>query len=158
MAAEKYQNAAGELNIKSKVINSQIRLKEKKLGELQAKYEEYTNSFFRPETAREFLDSIQATAEESGCFVDTLKFAEPNPLGSSRKPQTAKFVENRVSLTVIGLYPNIVQMINRLQDRTEKVWVDAINLHLKDESQGYLVCDMTITIYVMKNVENESDG
>ena len=45
---------------------------------------------------------------------------------------------------------DIVKFLDSLQNRKEKVWIDMINLRLKDQTTGFLVCDLSLSIYTLK--------
>jgi hypothetical protein len=62
-----------------------------------------------------------------------------------------------VNLTVSGQYRDIVKFLDSLQNRKEKVWIDMINLRLKDQTTGSLACDLSVSIYTLKIKEIMSD-
>jgi hypothetical protein len=62
----------------------------------------------------------------------------------------------QVDLSVIGQYQDIVRLLDSLQNRKQKVWIDTINLHLKDQTTGLLVCDLSLSIYALKVKEVQS--
>jgi hypothetical protein len=59
-------------------------------------------------------------------------------------------------LSVSGQYQDIVKLLDSLQNRKQKVWIDTINLHLKDQTTSLLVCDLSLSIYTLKVKEIQS--
>ena len=49
-------------------------------------------------------------------------------------------------LSVIGQYNNIAELIKRLQDRPQKVWIDTVKVRTIDFGSDQPRCDITITI------------
>lgn len=156
MAAQKYENAADEIEKISKITNAEIQIGRKKLDEISGQFRQKKQEFFGIEDARSFLESIQSKAEKNSLFVDSLKFqpARRITVDDGNSIDIRRF---QVNLTVSGQYQDIVKLLDSLQNRKEKVWIDMINLRLKDQTTGSLVCDLSLSIYTLKIKEIASD-
>jgi len=132
-----------------------VKNKKKELQQLQHKSQLINASLFDGVKAKQFfLSGIQAAAEQTNCIVNSLKFPQDRKRDSASRPSQA--VEaSRMTLSVTGGYRNIVALINKLQDRPERVWIDS--LRIKSTAGSLLRCNMTITIYVMHNKEVPAD-
>ena len=153
LAAERYGNTIEEIEKTTRIINAELQLGQKKLDEISEQFRQKRQEFFEIDDARSFLEGIQARAEKSGCFVDTLRFSPAREV-TVKDNNFIDIQQYQVNLSVIGQYQNIVQLLNSLQNRKQKVWIDTINLHLKDQTTGFLVCDLSLSIYTLKIKEN----
>lgn len=154
-AAQTYEALAGTLDRKNRIIAGYVRTKKKELQQLQHKSRLIDVNLFDGVKARQFFFSgIQAAAEQTNCIVNSLKFPQDRKRDSASRPLQA--VEaSRVTLSVTGGYRNIVALINKLQDRPERVWIDSLGI--KSTAGSLLRCNMTITIYVMPNKGGPAD-
>lgn len=155
-AAQEYEGAADRVEKANKIINAQLQAGRRKFDEISERFRQKRQEFFEIDDARTFLGGVQAEAEKNLCFVDTLKFlpAKQVTTGDSNIIDIRQY---QVNLSVIGQYPDIVKLIESLQNRKEKVWIDTINLCLKDTASGMLVCDLSLSIYTLKVKEIVSD-
>lgn len=153
-AAQTYETLIGTLESKNKIIATYVKTKKKELQQLQHKSQLIDASLFDDVEAKQFFSGIQAAAEQANCIVDSLKFPQDRKRDSTSRPSQA--VEaSRMTLSVTGGYRNIVALINKLQDRPERVWIDS--LRIKSTASGLLRCNMTITVYVMPDKERPAD-
>jgi hypothetical protein len=156
LAAERYVNAANEMEKTKKMIDAELKLKQKKIDELSKNLELVRQDFFTVDDAASFLESIQTKAEKSGCFVDKLSFSPVKQVSAadSNAPDIKKY---QVNLSAIGQYADIVVLLDSLQNRQQKVWIDTLKLHLRDTVSDYLVCDVSLSIYTLKIKENANN-
>jgi hypothetical protein len=130
-----------------------LKLKQKKIGELAGQFDSVKQEFFDVETAKTFLAGIQSQVEKNKCFVDTLKFL-PAKQVITADTNNIDIKEYQVNLGVVGQYADIVMLLDSLQNRQQKVWIDNVKLQLKDPANGYLVCDAVMSFYTLKVTEN----
>jgi Tfp pilus assembly protein PilO len=149
MAAQRYENAADEIEKISKITNAEIQIGREKLDEISGQFQQKKQEFFGVEDARSLLESIQSKAEKNSLFVDSLKF-QPARQITADNGNPIDIRRYQVNLTVSGRYQDIVKFLDSLQNRKEKVWIDMINLRLKDQTTGFLVCDLSLSIYTLK--------
>ena len=62
---------------------------------------------------------------------------------------TSGIVTESAVLSVVGAYRNIAKLMERLQSRTQKVWIDSVQVQTLDYSSDQPKCDITITICVI---------
>jgi len=154
LAAQRYDLVAGTLAKRSQIITSNVAAKEKQLEKLQGKFSHIHTSLFDPLGARKFFSQLQTVSEETGCIMYSLKFLPANPAISAKRLKAGTYITaNRAALSVIGDFGNILALMNKLQDRSEQVRIDAVNIKLIRKNAEQLKFDMTITIYVMQDEE-----
>jgi hypothetical protein len=151
-AAQTYQTLANALEEKNRSIAEYVGARKKELQQLQYKSQLIDAGLFDDVEAKQFFSSIQTAAEQTKCAINSLKFLQDGRQSSTSSSSQSPYVEaSRVTLSVKGGYRNIVALINKLQGRPERVWIDSIRLGLA--SDRLLSCDMTITIYVKHSKE-----
>ncbi|MFA6177126.1 MAG: hypothetical protein WC765_11170 [Phycisphaerae bacterium] len=156
MAAEKYTDAAKAMEKTGRIIESELKLKQKKLDEFAGQFDSAKQAYFDVETAKTFLAGIQSQAEKNKCLVDTLKFSPARQVITA-DTNDIDIKEYQVNLGVVGQYADIVMLLDALQNRKQKVWLDNIKLKLKDPSTGYLECQAVMSLYTLKVTENIND-
>jgi Tfp pilus assembly protein PilO len=153
-AAQQYERATGDRIDKSKMLNRQLRAAKTRLEKLAAEHVLLSDMAFRPDAADEFLSNLAASCEQSGCSVVSLNFA--NGQNQKREDIDQFVVARGVTLAVQGQYDNISRLIEILQARPQKVWVDKLQMEQSPPDPSLIVCRMTITIYI--DVHEESVG
>jgi hypothetical protein len=153
MAAEKYTSAARAMEKTGRMIEAELRLKQKKIDELAGQFDLAKQEFFDVGAAKDFLAGIQSQAKKSKCVIDTLKFL-PAEQVITADTNNIDIKEYKVNLGVVGQYADIVVFLDSLQNRKQKVWIDNVKLQLKDPSKGYLVCDAVMSLYTLQFKEN----
>lgn len=151
MAEQQYQQTIESLETKNKILNSSLKISNKTLENLSGKYEQHKQLFFDANNAKIFLTGIQTAAEKNSCTIQNLRFLSPREF-----PQTAGNIgisQYQTNLNIFGGYGSIIKFLNTLQNRTEQVRVDSINIEMNNEN-GYLECDLLISIYTLKVKEN----
>ena len=156
MAEQKYQQTMNSVENKDKILNTELKISNKKFENLCKKHEQQKQMFFEIDKAKNFLSSIQTTAEKNGCMIENLRFLPSREIvtGSS----DIKINQYQTNLILFGGYGNVVKFLNTIQNRPEKVQVDSINVEMNNE-KGYLECSLAISIYTLKehtdNVKNK---
>jgi len=154
LAAQRYGFVVDDIVKENKAIDNKVNIKKKKLQELQEQHVELQNTLFTPDKAREFFSDLQVISEETGCIVYSLNLLNSKPNTKSGQPkQTAGVVTQSAVLSVVGVYKNIPNLIQRLQARTQKVWIDSVKLRSLDNRSNQARCDITITICAIENEE-----
>jgi hypothetical protein len=149
LAAEKYGITAEEIEKTTKDINNELQISRQKLDKISEQFRQEKQEFFEIDAAQSFLENLQSTVEKKRCFVETLKFlpAKQITVGDGNSVDIQQY---QVHLAVSGRYQDITKLLDSLQNRKQKVWIDTINLHLKDRAADYLLCDMSLSVYVLK--------
>ena len=156
LAAQQYESVMDSVVKKNKTISSRVEVKRKKLQELREQSSQLHSTLFSPDKAGEFFSDLQAISEETGCIVYSVNLMtnkqSPNRDGQLRDSLGLE-TKNAV-LSVVGVYRNITKLIERLQSRTQKVWIDSINLRTLQNNPEQPRCDITITICIITDEED----
>ena len=145
-----YESAMTNLVNKNNLIGSKVKIKRKKLQDLQEKSSQLQSTLFTSDKAREFFSDLQAISEQTGCIVQSLNMIKKNPR-ELQTENTANIITKSASLSVVGLYKDIPRLIKRLQARTQKVWIDSIKVLTVEYNSDRPRCDITITICEIKD-------
>ena len=155
-AAQQYESAMEQVVNKNKTIVNKVKIKKKKLQELNEQSAQLQSTLFTPEQAREFFSDLQAISEQTGCIVYSINLIanKQNPNKDGQLQDTAGIVTKSAVLNVVGVYKNITKLIERLQSRTQKVWIDSVRLRSLDNKSDQARCDITITICALTDKES----
>ena len=126
-------------------IVSNVKIKRKKLQELQEKSAQLQSTLFTSDQAREFFSELQAISKQTGCIVHSLNMIKKNPK-EIQSDNTSGIVTKSALLSVVGLYKDISRLIQRLQARSQKVWIDSIKVLTLEYNSEQPRCDIVITI------------
>lgn len=153
-AAQQYESVLGNVVKKNKVIHNTVKVKKKKLEESREQFARLKSTLFTPNEAKEFLSDLEVTAKETDCAVYSLSFGASKPVLENKQNKDASGISaNRAMLVVIGVYDNIIRLVEKLQMRTQGVWIDSLKMETLDGDFTRLKCDMTITIYTIQDKE-----
>ena len=154
-AAQQYESAMEQVVNTNKTIVNKVKIKKKKLQELNEQSAQLQSTLFTPEQAREFFSDLQAISEQTGCIVYSINLIanKQKPNKDGQLQDTAGIVTKSAVLNVVGVYKNITKLIERLQSRTQKVWIDSVQLRTLDNSSDQARCDITITICALTDKE-----
>ncbi len=153
-AVQRHEIVAGNIAQKSEVISKNVIAKRKELQELQQQFTKLRDTLFTPEQAKEFFSDLQTISEEAGCVVYSLNILTAAPSRERQQSQDASYIVPRsATLTVAGVYEKIIRLMERLQVRTQKVWVDSIKMEIFDYDSAEPKCDITITLYTVEDEE-----
>jgi len=151
-AAQRYELVASKLAKTNRLISNDVKAKKREVKELNERLAKVRTKLFGPAQAEEFFDSIEDVAREMNCRVLSIKFSDS--LSSRKEPAAdSDITVKSVLLNVAGSYKNVAAMINKLQNRTEQVWIDGVKIKSFNEDLGSLKCDMRIAICVMGDKE-----
>lgn len=140
-----YESVMTKLVNKNKIIGNQVKIKTKKLQELQEKSAQFQSTLFTPDKAREFFSDLQTISEQTGCMVHSINMIKNNP-NKKESENSSGIVTKSAVLSVVGLYKDIPRLIQRLQSRSQKVWIDSIKVLTVEYNSDRPRCDITITI------------
>ena len=153
-AAQRYEAAIDNIMKESKVISNKVKMNKKKLQELRQQFAEFQNTLFTPGKATEFFSDLQPISEGAGCVVHSLNFATGGPVLKGEESENALgIVTNSAMLSVVGMYGNVIKLVERIQARTQKVWIDSVKMEALSDNPDQLKCDMTIIIYTIEDKE-----
>ena len=155
LAAQRYEFAMDNVVKKNKTIDNRVEVKKKKLQELLEQSAQLQSTLFTFDQAREFFSDLQAISEQTGCIVYSVNLItnNPSPIKDGQLQDTAGIVTKSAVLSVVGVYKNITKLIERLQSRTQKVWIDSVKVQALNNSSDRPRCDITITICALTDKE-----
>ena len=154
-AAQRYKFVIDNVVKKNKTIDNRVNIRKKKLQELREQSAQLQGTLFTSDQAREFFSDLQAISEETGCIVYSVNLItnNPNPNKDGQLQDTAGIVTKSAVLSVVGVYKNIIKLIERLQSRTQKVWIDSVKVQALNNNSDLPRCDIAITICALTDKE-----
>ena len=86
--------------------------------------------------------------------MQSLKFQPEKTVSESDDSTEKEYITAQsAKLNISGRYKNIVSLINKLQQRPQRVWIDLLNIKKINDASAQLGCKFTITIYLMPDRE-----
>jgi hypothetical protein len=154
-ASQRYELVMDNMVKKNKTIDNRVNIKKKKLQELREQSAQLQSTLFTFDQAREFFSDLQAISEQTGCIVYSINLItnNPSPNKDGQLQDTAGIVIKSAVLSVVGVYKNITKLIERLQSRTQKVWIDSVKVQALNNNSDRPRCDITITICALTDKE-----
>jgi Tfp pilus assembly protein PilO len=142
-AARGYESAVDMVIEQNNTIVKQVETKRKQLQELRENSTQLQSVLFASDQAREFFSDLQVISEQAGCVVNSI-----NLVTKKTNPENERLgiVAKSAALNIVGVYSDIAKLIERLQTRTQKVWIDSIRMKTLDSNSDKVICDLTITI------------
>jgi hypothetical protein len=154
LAAQRYESAVAKIAEMNKVISSEVEVRKRRLQELREQSTQFQNAMFSPNKAREFFSDLPTVAQQTGCEFISLNFIDREQSSKDNQPKTDIYVVAKsVVLSVLGTYENIIKLIEKLQPRTHKLWIDSVNIRTPDDGSDSPVCKITITVYTIQEKE-----
>jgi hypothetical protein len=156
-AVQQYESVFSNAVEKNKVIAREVKAKTKKLEAINQQLASACSSLFTLDETKAFFSDLQAVSEEAGCAVRSLNVAMSEPsFGNKRKQagNTSGIVANSAILTVSGQYSSIIKLLEKLHNYRKKIWIDSFKMEIIDFGSAQLKCDMTITIYTVRDKED----
>jgi hypothetical protein len=162
MAAQRYRSVIDVLAKKNEIISKDVMVKKKELEKLQDEFEQVCASLFDPVGAKEFFSDIEVMAKGTNCIIHSLNVSQTGPPAFLRKQKRGQWkagsyiTANHATLSVVGNYGNIVELMSKLQDCLEQVRIDSLSIKLIDSDSNQLKCDIAITVYAIQNKEKHT--
>lgn len=142
-SAKGYESAMDKIVEQNKSIAMQIEIKKKRLQTLRENSTQLQSVLFTPDQAKEFFSDLQVISEQAGCTVYSI-----NLIDDKRDPENERLgvVTRSAAISIVGVYRDMVKLIERLQARPEKVWIGEIEVQTLDSGSDKARCDLTVTI------------
>ena len=156
-ASQQYERVAEVCAERSRVTNQRLRTERAHVQELTGQYASFSGRAFHPNKAEEFFSDLEAFCEQTGCVMASLSYLRDitrRPVAQEGGASHLLWTHRSVALTVHATYGNVIRLIEKLQARPQKVWIDALRMGPSDPGPGRVACDLVVTIYV--NLEKES--
>lgn len=103
-----------------------------------------TARLFTLNEAKKFFVGIDRLALRSGCTLKSLNRSQKDAFFHHEKTNT-QITQKNATLTLTGGYQDIVRTVEKIQDRTQTVYFDAVNI---TQAKGSLNCTLVISIYL----------
>jgi len=154
LAAQRYESVAGKLTRKNQVITNNVTVKKKRLKGLEERLEQMRTNLFEPIEAKEFFSDIEVMSEGANCTIYSLDISQTRAALKAERSGAKEYITaTHATLSVVGSYRNIVELMNKLQGSPRQVWIDSVSIKPISDSSNQLKCDITITVYVIQNKE-----
>ncbi|MHC4617324.1 MAG: hypothetical protein ACYTEQ_06180 [Planctomycetota bacterium] len=155
LAARRYESVVNQAIQKKEAVSKTVETKRKKLEQLYEQSSLLQSIFFTDDKSREFFSDLQVISEQSGLVVNAVNLIQRPLDHKSGHPQKVPGAAAKSAvLSVVGGYDNVIRLLQRLQARTEKVWIDSVKMQTLDYRSAFPRCDITITIYTIQNKES----
>jgi len=153
-AAQQYECVVGDIAKKEKTISNTVKGRKKELQKLQEQCVQLEGALFSPENAEDFFSDLRPISEQAGCTVNSLRFPpSAASSGDGQSKNLSGIVAKRAILSIEGAYGDIVSLMQRLQGRAQKVWIESLEIQSLNDGSTQLKCDITIVIYTIQNKE-----
>jgi hypothetical protein len=155
LAAQRYEDTLDQIARRNEAIEKTIEAKKQQLQELGESAGRLYSALFTPEKARGFFSDLQIMAEQAGCEVQAINFVAGERRPGATSGEGAGVIAQKAIISVVGTYGNIIGLIERLQARTEKVWVDSVGMEVFEHSSARPRGNITMTIYTVQDKESD---
>ncbi len=153
-AMNSYDVALDGILSKHDEIKNLLKTNRQKLDGLTAEFAQVRNILYTPSQAEEFFSDLQAISVETECPIYSLTFIADEPSTEVKQVEQGMGVTaKKAVLSVTGIYGNIMRLIERLQTRNRKVWVEKLDMELINNDVAQVKCDIIIKIYTIQNKE-----
>ena len=153
-AVQHQESILNSIAKKQEVVGELVGTKKQELEELKDRLAEMQSILLTGREAKEFLSDLQVIATECGCAVNSLNV--PRHSGKKKRGSSgdeAGIEVRSANLSVVGAYDNIIALVERLQARSRKAWIDLLSIEDVDNDSSRLKCEIIITIYVVPDKE-----
>jgi hypothetical protein len=153
-ALNRYEQTVDRVLAESEDIEKMVSSSRQKLDSLAVEFAQVRNSLFTPGEAEEFFSDLQAISVETDCPIYSLNFVTDESSAEKKEAeQVMGIVPKKAVLSVAGVYENIIKLIDRLQHRSRKVWIEGVHMEAISDNVSQIKCDIMIKIYTMQNKE-----
>lgn len=151
-AAQEYESVVNKAEEKNKTFVREIKSKTKKLEKLYGQLAEVRCVLSSPDEAKAFFSNLQVLSEEAGCTVVSLNLVAREPSVAKRRKHSdvSGIAANSAMLVVSGRYEDIIRLVEKLQNRTKRIWMDSFRIEAMGAESDLLKCEMTIIVYTVE--------
>ncbi len=167
-AAQQYKNMVLNAGQKSEIIKEQIEAKTLEVASLRQKITEVQDHFFGDRTAREFILDLEPISLQNHCNIDSLSELKPRKITTNSEKDVKEspdggnnrisdIISRRISIGLTGQYENIIKLLKKFNSYSQRISVSNLSIKSEDLGNQERLCDMIITIYIIKSKETISD-
>ena len=167
-AAQQYKDMVLNAGHKSEIIKKQIETKSLEVASLRQKISEVQDNFFDDRTAREFILDLEPISLQNYCNIDSLSELRPRKITTdsekdekespdSGNDSISDITSRRIAIGLTGRYDNIIKLLKKFNSYSQRISVSNLSIRSEELVNQERLCDMIITIYIIKNKETISD-
>jgi len=170
-AAQQYKDMVLNAGQKSEIIKKQIETKTLDVASLRQKISEFQDHFFSDRTAREFILDLEPISLQNYCNIGSLSELKPRKITTDSEKNVKDVKESpdggndkisditsrRIAIGLTGRYDNIIKLLKKFNSYSQRISVSNLSIRSEDLGNQERLCDMIITIYIIKNKETISD-
>ncbi len=141
-SARAYESVTDENARESEIIAAKVKTRRKMFQKSSEESDQLLDTLFKSDEARQFFSDIEIILSKH-CSVKGI-----NLIGNEKNSEHERLgIRTRsAELNVVGSYENITALVNELQARPQRVWLDSVELHSIDYASDEVGCSLTITI------------
>ncbi|UCD50906.1 MAG: hypothetical protein JSW27_25700 [Phycisphaerales bacterium] len=140
----------------SETVNDDLACQRETLQTLRAERAAFSDLAFSAEGAKKFHNDLQTWCGEAGLDVMSLGYGNDESLAAyGARQASSAMVFRSATMTLHGAYGGMVALLETLQSRPQKIWVAGFQMTTLPSKPGWLACDMTVSICVDYEKENE---
>ena len=151
LATMNYGDSLADVAKEKDHLTAAIATQRKKLDGIRGQFAHLQSSLFTTESAKKFFSDLQAITIEEGCALHSLEFQAGDQKSKGTSEVAGKLAKT-AALGLTGEYGHIVTLLERLQKRTQKVWME-LEMEAVDDQTTQVKCVITITIYLLPSDE-----
>jgi len=157
-AAEDFDYISQMVSRRTEVLNKLISSKQELAQQLNDKVESLRKRIFNADEAEEFLSSLETTAKERGCAVESIIF-EPARKMVCKKcgDRTITIYSKIVRLRLNGSYEKILSLLKVLEQVGRYIVITDMYIEPSRSNEKMLNCDMNIRLYFFGRNDNENE-
>jgi len=155
-ASHQYERAMHMHVSASDTVNDDLADQRGTLQTLRAERTAFSDSAFSPAGAKRFHNELQTWCRQAGLEVISLGFGNDESLAAyGARQANSAMVFRSATMTVHGGYGGMVALLETLQVQPQKIWVEGFQMTTSSSKPGSVACDLTVTICVDYDKENE---
>jgi len=144
-AAQTYAAQTDSFCKKGRIMHAAAQLQKMEAQKLSVEVKALEKRFFSLETAQIFFTELESIANQNGVTITSLKLIEN---AQDPKQLTGNGVScHQASLSVIGKFVPITNLLKQLSDYEQKLDISAVSLITKNDR---IECSMILSIYVLE--------
>lgn len=157
-AVQRYEPFVQDMTARKNDVSAALETNRRRFETVSSELETLQAKFFTPTQATAFFSDFETLAAETGCTVTSLDFAFAKGLsGSGTSAPEPAIAVHRANLTVLGQYNDLIGWFERLQHRSQEIWIDSCRMELADVRTGRLKCNVAVAILVLDEEEDVTD-
>jgi len=119
---------------------------------LQRQMAEADEELFSADQAQTFVRGLLPWVEETGCAVVLADFPGDRKAAPAEDPNVpVSIAVSHLNLDAGGQPDQVRALLQRLEQRRPRVWIDSCRFEFSDGYSGRMSCSLVLTIYVVAN-------